>query len=82
MLAIHIFKKIPICDLACFCCEGRLERDCLLGEGNWPFAYYLIRSFLFKEIELRAQGMWANNIVIDAVKEEICPPQYKAEREN
>lgn len=82
MLAINFIKKITVCDLACFCCEGRLEKDCLLGDGKWPLAYYLIRSFLFKEIELNAQGLWENNLTIDAKKEGLYPPLYKNETEN
>lgn len=82
MVAINFIKKIMVCDLACFCCEGRIEKDCLLGEGKQPLVYYIVRSFLFKEIELKAQGLWKNNLTIDAQKEGLFPPVYKTEKEN
>lgn len=82
MIAINFLKKIAVCDLACFCCEGRNEKDCLLGDGNRPLMYYLIRSFLFKEIELEAQGLWRDKLKIDAQEEGLYPPVYKNEIEN
>lgn len=82
MVALNFIRKTAICDLACSNCEGRIEKECLLGDGRWPLAYYLIRSFLFKEIELEAQGLWKDNLIIDAQKEGLCPPIYKNETEN
>lgn len=82
MIAINFIKKLTVCDLACFCCEGRLEKDCLLGDGNLPLTYYLIRSFLFKEVELKAQGLWANKLKIYAQEEGLYTPIYKNETEN
>jgi len=82
MRGINLKDKQLFCDLACFCCEGRLIKDCLLGDGQWPFIYYMARSFIHKEIELDAQGLWRDNIIIDAAKEDIFPPVYQEEKEN
>jgi len=82
MLGIHLKNKQPFCDLACFFCEARQVKDCLLGNGKWSVAYYLARSFIHKEIELEAQGLWRENIMIDAAQEDIFPPTYSQETEN
>jgi|GEM_PF-3567986 len=82
MRGIHLKNKQLFCDLACFSCESRHNKDCLLGNGQWPLAYYVARSFIHKEIELNAQGLWRENVMIDAGKEEIFPPTYYEETEN